>query len=74
MNSIELTPAEREALSDFAIQQGIQWRMTLLQMWEYGSYWGTATNAGVLNDLCYRIVPSARIAVLRRIKTSGLAI
>ncbi len=50
-----VTDREKRALRLFAAQQGRQWRACLRQMWETGNYWGTATDATVLQGLRNRI-------------------
>jgi hypothetical protein len=54
----QLDQEEREALKQFATQQGRQWRIVLQQMWMSGNYWGTDTNAPALQRVRNKIGPS----------------
>jgi len=70
--AIKLTETEREALREFADQQGRQWRPCLLQMCNpegsIKSWWGTKTRGEVLGPLFDRIGESG----IRAIKPADL--
>lgn len=62
---LDLTPHERDALARFACQQGRQWKAALRDMWMNGSYWGTETNAPMLQFLrnSARFGPAGLVAI-----------